>query len=416
MAAEAHARHAATFAHTVPNTPDGRRGGRAICGGAMALLFAAAAQATPACRVAEWPLWQTFVGRYVQADGRVIDYGVTRQHSTSEGQSYAMFFALVAHDRDRFDRLWRWSVANLAGGDIQARLPAWQWGRRDDGSWGVIDSNTASDADLWFAYALLEGGRVWNEPRYTADARALLARITQDEVAELPGLGPMLLPAPAGFVLQNRIWRINPSYLPLPLLRRLAQFDAKGPWKAVTASFARMMAETTPKGFAPDWVAYQVPEGAATGAFATDPQKGDTGSYDAIRNYLWAGMTPKTDPLAAPLRRQLAGMGTVVAAAGVPPEKVQATSGATEGSGPVGFSAALLPYFKSTGQTALLQSQQARVQAQLLEAPPTAQPPYYDYVLGLFGTGWAEQRYQFLPSGRLQLRWEKACPPNATTR
>ena len=51
----------------------------------------------------------------------------------------------------------------------------------------------------------------------------------------------------------------------------------------------------------------------------------------------------------------------------------------------------------------------------VLEAPPGGQPPYYDQVLGLFGTGWMDQRYQFLPSGRLQLRWEKACPQRSAT-
>ena len=55
----------------------------------------------------------------------------------------------------------------------------------------------------------------------------------------------------------------------------------------------------------------------------------------------------------------------------------------------------------------------ARAQAGLWTSAPQPLPTYYDYVLGLFGTGWDEQRYQFLPSGKLKLRTEKVCLPNA---
>ncbi len=377
------------------------------------------AMAQDACSAAAaWPLWEQFTQRFMQDDGRVIDYTTAQQHSTSEGQSYAMFFALVARDRARFDKLWAWSITNLAGGDIGARLPAWQWGRKADGSWGVVDANPASDANLWFAYALAEAGRLWHEPRYTAQARTLLAQVAVQEVADLPGLGPTLLPASKGFALSgpdSRTWRLNPSYLPVPLLRAFEKIDPQGPWKAVGTSFQRVLEGTTPKGFAADWVAYQVPEGATRGAFVADPEKGDIGSYDAIRTYLWAGMTPRNDALAPVLRRRLGGMAAALRTAAVPPEKVQTVTGQTDGQGPAGFSAALLPYLRTLGAAAALKAQQERVRTQLLEAPPGGQPPYYDQVLGLFGTGWMDQRYQFLPSGRLQLRWEKACPQRSAT-
>lgn len=375
-------------------------------------VLAGPALAAQECQAAAWPLWEQFAQRFMQADGRVIDYSVSQHHSTSEGQSYGMFFALVARDRPRFDRLWRWSVDNLAGGDATARLPAWQWGRKSDGSWGVVDDNAASDANLWFAYALAEAGRAWGEPAYTAQAQALLTQVAALEVAELPGLGPMLLPATRGFVLKQRIWRLNPSYLPVPLLRAFERMDPKGPWKAVAKSHARMLAEATPKGFVADWVAWEVPEAGGTGAFAVDPEKGDIGSYDAIRNYLWAGMTPRSDPLAPLLRKQLAGMAQALQGAdAIPPETVHTAVGHSDGKGPVGFSAALLPYLQAMGAPAALKAQQERVRTQLLELPQgSPPPPYYDQVLGLFGTGYMEQRYQFLPSGRLQLRWEKACP------
>ncbi|OVZ57748.1 endo-1,4-D-glucanase [Pigmentiphaga sp. NML080357] len=394
----------------------GRGAGTRLARWAAALALALPAAASAAsCPPIAWPLWQDFQRRFMQADGRVIDPSVPQQHSTSEGQSYAMFFALVANDPAAFERAWRWSVDNLAQGDAAGRLPAWQWGRREDGTWGLLDANAASDADLWFAYALAEAARLWKRPDYARDARALLARIAADEVAELPGLGKMLLPGPAGFELAGPLWRLNPSYLPLPVLRRLAQFDQGGPWRAIAANTVKMVEAVSPKGFVADWVAYQAPAGAPP-AFAPDPEKGAVGSYDAIRNYLWAGMTAPADAAARPMLRTLSGMEGAIAE-GVPPESVDAATGAVKGQGPVGFSAALLPYLAARGAKEELERQRARVRAQLPaapHAPPEQAPRYYDYVLGLFGTGWDEQRYRFLSAGTLKLSWEKACPHAAT--
>jgi endoglucanase len=386
---------------------------------ALSLLHFAAEPATPkraaGCTAApaDWPLWSSFIERFGQDDGRVVDYSVPQLHSTSEGQSYGMFFALVANQPERFERMWRWSVANLAGGNVARRLPAWQWGQRKDGNWGVIDNNPASDADLWFAYALLEAARLWKRPDYEADARTLLARITQDEVVDLPGLGKMLLPGPVGFSFPDqKLWRLNASYLPLPLLRRFAQADPKGPWHAIANNTIHLLNDASPRGYAPDWIAWRATD-VNRGGWVVDPQTGDTGSYDAIRTYLWAGMLNATDPAAAPLRRALGGMATAVELAETAPEKVQTTTGVVQGTGPIGFVAALLPFFQAEGRAAPLLLQQKRVEARLTD--PNSKPPYYDHVLSLFAMGWLDKRYQFLPTGKLHLRWEKACP-TANTR
>src|SRR5579884_3091583 len=106
-----------------------------------------------------WPLWSAYSSRFIDAQGRVIDpQGGDR--TTSEGQSYAMFFALVENDRARFDKLLHWTQDNLAGGDLSARLPGWLWGKDKDGTWHLLDAGPASDSDAWIAYDLLEAGRL----------------------------------------------------------------------------------------------------------------------------------------------------------------------------------------------------------------------------------------------------------------
>ena len=107
-----------------------------------------------------------------------------------------MFFALADNDRATFDRLLNWTQANLAGGDLETHLPAWLWGKNKDGEWKTLDPNSASDADVWMAYTLIEAGRLWNVPHYTSLGRQMMVHDRQKRSGQLPGFGPMLMPGP----------------------------------------------------------------------------------------------------------------------------------------------------------------------------------------------------------------------------
>lgn len=369
---------------------------------ALTLPTCASTALAQSCKLSDWPQWEQFSRRHIQADGRVVDFSVPNQQSTSEGQSYGMFFALVANDRERFSRIWRWSCDNL--GATGPTLPAWQWGRRDNGSYGVLDANSASDADLWMAYALLEAGRLWHLPEYQQAGMALLAQVKEKEVLNLPQLGPMLLPGAVGFASADQ-WRLNPSYLPLPLLRKLARIDSGGPWQAMIGATQQLLVQSTQQGFAPDWLTYDARRGVSV-----DEQTHGIGSYDAIRVYLWTGLTANGDPLAQPWRQILAGMLTYLEQHGVPPEQIDSATGMVPAgqermAGPWGFSAALLPYLKAAGQAPLLQGQLRIVQEQW---STSAEPGYYNSVLGLFGWGWLQDHYRFHANGDLQPAWQ-AC-------
>jgi endoglucanase len=352
----------------------------------------------------DWPAYRSFVERFVQADGRVIDYSSPQLKTTSEGQSYGLFFALVANDRATFDRLLNWTRTNLAGNqfDLQnARLPSWLWGKKPDGSYGVLDQNSASDSDLWIAYDLLQAGRLWREASYTQLGQALAAQIARQEMTALPGVGPMLLPGPRGFK-EGGVTRLNPSYLPLPVLRALAHDMPDGPWSKLADSAYKLIRTMAPQGFAPDWAAWQ------NGQFVVDPKAGDTGSYDAIRVYLWAGLASPADPLAKPWLAALGGMRAKVAQTGIPPEKVSSTTGTASGEGPLSYWGALAPYFKSLGDERGLGLARTHLAA-LDTSVPGREPVYYDRVLGLFGTGFIDGRYRFDEAGRLVPSWRNAC-------
>ena len=73
--------------------------------------------------------WQRYRDRFIQADGRVIDWENDDQRTTSEGQAYAMLRALLIDDRETFDRVLNWGEQNLARRDDDGVLidHLWAW-------------------------------------------------------------------------------------------------------------------------------------------------------------------------------------------------------------------------------------------------------------------------------------------------
>lgn len=330
----------------------------------------------------------------ISPQGRVIDTSDERQITTSEGQSYALFMALVANDRELFRRLLSWTRDNLASGDLTARLPAWLWGRQPDGSWGVLDDNSASDSDLWIAYSLLEAGRLWKLHEYTSLGALLLQRIAREETRDIPGLGMQLLPGREGFVHENR-WTLNPSYVPPQILARARATQPASIWPALERDSLTMIEQSSPLGLAPDWAHWNGQ------AFKHEDARARTGSYDAIRVYLWAGMLADNAPAAGRLKAHLGAIARHVSAAGRVPERLDILSGNGEGNGPAGFSAALLPLLQGTSAGTALQD--------YLDTQDLSRLGYYNRMLALFSQGWMSGRYRFNANGTLQTAWED-CP------
>jgi endo-1,4-beta-D-glucanase Y len=357
----------------------------------MIALLAGTLLAASPCN-ATWPLWQRYAETFLAADGRVIDR-TAGDRSTSEGQAYALFFSLVANDRALFQRVLHWTEQNLAEGDLRTTLPAWHWGKRRDKSWGIVDRNPASDADLWLAFDLLEAGRLWSEPRYTVLGERVLANVAARELAQVPGFGTVLLPGPAGFAFEGG-FRVNPSYEPPQVLRRLAQLGA--PWDAVQQSSLQMLHVFAQGGAAPDWAL------AKSGRLLEDPVRGRVSSYDAIRVPLWIGMMPERDPQ---LDHVASGLFKALEEKGKLPERLDARTLQGRGEAPPGFYAALLPLAPS-GTREVLTSRLESFRKGGLYGSPAA---YYDQNLILFAQGFLESRYRFGSDGSLAPAWESRC-------
>jgi endoglucanase len=350
-------------------------------------------------RAQEWPsMWKSYVGGFMDNQVRVIDHDAG-DRTTSEGQAYGMFFSLVANDRSHFDGLLRWTEHNLADGDLAENLPAWLWGHGSSNQWGVLDKNSASDADIWMAYTLLEAGKAWNEPRYTKIGIAMAHHVAEREIADVPGLGTTVMPGPTGFQ-HGGSYRLNASYVPLQLVLGLNHFMPDGPWEKVAATIPLIVSSSAPHGFVSDWTEVKTDKGLQASP--------TIGSYDAIRVYLWAGMLDSSTKDRDALLKSLSGMTNYLHTNTTPPAKARPDGTIEDPKGPAGFSAALIPFAEALNQQQIADQQMSRVRSEL--KPQTgllgAPPKYYDQNLALFGLGFAQRQFWFDPNGRLRLKWK----------
>lgn len=301
----------------------------------------------------------------------------------------------------------------------------------------------------------LEAGRLWNVPSDTDLGRAMLALIAKYEVADLPGFGEMLLPGPAGFQ-HGVVWTINPSYLPLFLFERFAVVDPAGPWNQIALNIPRLLQESSRHGYAMDWVEYVPGDGfyaaikpsapnssghpsnqterapdspknassQSTGAAAqsrnapeqsaSDPSGSELavpfGSYDAIRVYLWAGLLNREDPMRGTVLNAVAAMSAYLTLHDNPPEEVDEDGIAGTTDGPVGFSAAVLPYLRAYpdgSRPAVRQMIRLARERDAATGFYGDDKDYYDQCLALFATGFIDARFGFGPAGKLNVEWKR---------
>lgn len=366
---------------------------------AFAIPIALVAQLPAA---SEWALWNAYSARYCSG-GRIVDHG-RKGVTTSEGQAYALFFALVANDQKRFEEILHWTDVNLAGGKLGIRLPAWLWGQHQTSAWKVLDPNAASDADLWMSYTLIQAGRLWGRADYRALGIELAKTIAREEVVEIAGFGVTMLPGPTGFHQSADTYQLNPSYLPLQILLGIAEQDPEGPWKKIAFRVPDLVKGSSPSGFPLDWIAYRKDIGWATQPV---PVPVLLGSYDAIRVYLWAGMLDTQTPGSAGLLAALQGMAAYLQENKYPPAEVTPGGKIRNKQGSVGFSAAVAPYLERINESSLADLNRKRLQGAYDPATGLfgSTPAYYDQNLALFSTGWTERRFSFDTAGRLLVSW-----------
>lgn len=358
-------------------------------------LLACLISAVFAAPAGAWELWDQFKATNLTPEGRVVDYSEAKLITTSEGQSYGMFFALVANDKKAFDEMFAWTEKNL--GENQ---PAWLWGIPDgtpNGTGKILDTNNATDSDMWIAYCLIEAARIWNDPSYLPKADGYLAKL-KELVRDVPTVGKVILPGRVGFE-EKGVITINPSYYPPHILRRFADYDPY--WLPVLEGSINAMVRCSPSGVAPDWAKFD-----AQGRLV-DPQKME-GSYNAIRTYLWSGILSPKDQNYEVLMRQYEPMINLVKATNIPPEKVNIGDMTVNNRQVNAFGACFLPYVAADKAGAVIRT--------VLTTTEMKGDNYYRNVLTVFGLGFDNRAYAFDEKGRLILPTDKMAVKTMTPR
>ena len=232
--------------------------------------------------------WQSYVRRYIAVDGRVV-LAERDGESISEAQAYALMRALWAGDEATFARVYTWTRGNLCRLESQGdHLLSWHWGKRADGSWGVVDRNTAADADLDYAMALwLAARRGWRPPdpwpAYDAEARRVTADILAKEVVQLPA-GTLLL-APGNWHEFEAPYLLNPSYFSPGAYNLFAKAGFDRRWETLRHSvypilktLGQGVGDMAGVGIFPDWVRLNV-----NGDFSPAPGRDTNFGWEAVR-------------------------------------------------------------------------------------------------------------------------------------
>lgn len=226
--------------------------------------------------------WKQFKESFIASDGRVVD---TAQGgiSHSEGQGYAMLFAVNYDDRATFAQLWGWTRSHLQiRGD---RLLSWRWSPES----GVTDENNASDADLIAAWALLRAFNKWHVPEYL-DASRKIAQDIRAQLARKTDHGLILLPGVEGFDKPEGD-AINLSYWVFPALDEIGQADPSPEWKELADNGMAILkfAHFGRWGLPPDWLTLK-------GTSVPDDGISDRFGYNALRIPLYLLWTRRESP------------------------------------------------------------------------------------------------------------------------
>lgn len=232
-------------------------------------------------------LWRVYLDRHLEeSTGRTIDHqagGIT----TSEGQSYTMMRAVWMDDRETFAQSWQWTKDNLQRDD---RLMAWKFGERSDGSFGVQEQvgggNSATDADVDIAFALLMAYSRWKDDAYLYDALPLIEAIWLKSVVYVQG-EPVLVANDLERLDVTEVL-VNPSYFAPYAYRVFAQVHPERDWSGLVDNSYALLAELQQEpldagqaaGLPPNWVSmnrltgeFRAPDGDLTTRFG----------YDALR-------------------------------------------------------------------------------------------------------------------------------------
>lgn len=222
-------------------------------------------------------LWQHYKKRYIDNAGFVLDRHLHR--ITSEGQAYALLRAAWMRDKATFDHVLAWTEAHLKRPD---GLYSWLYGLAPQ---GILDANTAADADQDIAYALVSATKAFSEPRYLERAKEIVKAVRTVESVEWSENGQRRwFPSAGNWAHNERL--INLSYFLPYAYPEFDKIDPAGDWlSVVNAGYDLLVRLLTTEGvmLPPDFMTVDA-QGKVRLLADSHPLSGNF-SFDAMRVY-----------------------------------------------------------------------------------------------------------------------------------
>lgn len=213
---------------------------------------------------------------FLSNDGRVMD-PEKNYITTSEGQAYMLLRAVVIGDKKTFDLVYQWAINNL---HRQDNLFAWLWGENENGEYKILDYNSASDADVDIAFALLLAYEKWKNPEYLEDAQVIMNSIWNNETKYI---GEYLVLMPGVNQTLSERTELNPSYFSPFAFRFFQKYDQLHNWGYLIDSSYYYLTEVMSKtatNLPPDWFLITACPGECQ--IELEGDRSDF-SYDAVR-------------------------------------------------------------------------------------------------------------------------------------
>lgn len=224
--------------------------------------------------------YEYYKRKFISPEGRVMD-PARGDITTSEGQSYILQRAVAVNDPKTFNHTYSWTKEHLQRRD---KLFAWLWGQNKKGKYQVIDKNSAADADINIAFALILAYERWRDKKYLKEALPIISSIWRNETRKI-GKHRVLMP---GFI-QARVEKIeiNPSYFHPYAFKFFKKYDKWHDWNKITDSSYYYVMESSAKtktGLPPNWFFIE------HGKIVLEDNERSDFSYDAVRiikKYYW---------------------------------------------------------------------------------------------------------------------------------
>ncbi|HSW87686.1 MAG TPA: glycosyl hydrolase family 8, partial [Candidatus Saccharimonadales bacterium] len=175
--------------------------------------------------------WTSYKKSFISSQGQIID---PHTHQTDSRQvGYTLLRTVEQNDKKTFDIVFGWAKTNMYL--PKKSLFATSFGKKSDGSNGIINDGTTTDADQIIAYSLILATNKWHSHTYTDIAKPVIMSIWDNETA-LVDKTRYIVAGDWTSQKNNETFVVNPSEISPLYYRTFANIDRDHDWNSVVSS------------------------------------------------------------------------------------------------------------------------------------------------------------------------------------